>query len=176
MAKLCLIYNSAPRYRESIYIAIDADYDCDWYFGKSKADRIDDLWGNPDATKGNTGSKSIYDPCPEGYMVMSPALADELLSNYKVDNSKKLYTLDYKSGTDKWGFAGGFYGNSSSGGRTTSNIDYVAAYWTNSTSGADGYCMFVQVGNYSIEEPLVKTASGRIGAFQIRCMVDKENR
>ena len=36
MVKLCLIYNTAPRYRESIYKAIDAQYDCDWYFGKSK--------------------------------------------------------------------------------------------------------------------------------------------
>lgn len=37
MAKLCLIYNSAPRYREAIYRAIDAEYDCNWYFGKSKS-------------------------------------------------------------------------------------------------------------------------------------------
>lgn len=34
--KLCLIYNTAPRYREAIFRAIDAEYDCDWYFGKTK--------------------------------------------------------------------------------------------------------------------------------------------
>ena len=38
MSKLCLIYNTAPRYREAIFRAIDAEYDCDWYFGHTKTD------------------------------------------------------------------------------------------------------------------------------------------
>lgn len=36
--KLCLIYNTAPRYREAIYRFIDREYDCDWYFGPTKTD------------------------------------------------------------------------------------------------------------------------------------------
>lgn len=36
--KLCLIYNTAPRYRDAIFRAIDSEYDCDWYFGKTKTD------------------------------------------------------------------------------------------------------------------------------------------
>lgn len=36
--KLCLIYNTAPRYREAIFTAIDREYDCDWYFGETKTD------------------------------------------------------------------------------------------------------------------------------------------
>lgn len=36
--KLCLIYNTAPRYRESIFRAIDKEYDCDWFFGETKTD------------------------------------------------------------------------------------------------------------------------------------------
>jgi glycosyltransferase involved in cell wall biosynthesis len=36
--KLCLIYNTAPRYREAIFRAIDAEYDCDWYFGPKHGD------------------------------------------------------------------------------------------------------------------------------------------
>lgn len=38
MHKLCIIYNTAPRYREAIFRAIDAEYNCDWYFGKTKSD------------------------------------------------------------------------------------------------------------------------------------------
>ncbi len=38
MQKLCLIYNTAPRYREAVFCAIDAEYDCDWYFGETKSD------------------------------------------------------------------------------------------------------------------------------------------
>lgn len=36
--KLCLIYNTAPRYREAIFRAIDTEYDCDWYFGQTSND------------------------------------------------------------------------------------------------------------------------------------------
>lgn len=38
MGKLCLIYNTAPRYRAGVFRAIDAEYDCDWYFGVTKSD------------------------------------------------------------------------------------------------------------------------------------------
>lgn len=38
MNKLILIYNTAPRYRESIFRLIDAEFDCRWYFGKTKTD------------------------------------------------------------------------------------------------------------------------------------------
>lgn len=36
--KLVLIYNTAPRYREAIFRAIDQEYDCEWYFGETKTD------------------------------------------------------------------------------------------------------------------------------------------
>lgn len=36
--KLCIIYNTAPHYREAIFRAIDAEWDCDWYFGHTTTD------------------------------------------------------------------------------------------------------------------------------------------
>lgn len=38
MKKLCLIFNSAPHYREAIFSAIDAEYECDWFFCEAKTD------------------------------------------------------------------------------------------------------------------------------------------
>lgn len=38
MKKFCLIYSTAPHYRKAIFRAIDNEYDCDWYFGKTKSD------------------------------------------------------------------------------------------------------------------------------------------
>lgn len=38
MSKLCMIYSTAPHYREGIFTTIDREYDCDWYFGRSKND------------------------------------------------------------------------------------------------------------------------------------------
>ena len=36
--KICLIYNSAAHYRESIFLQIDREYDCDYVFGSSLRD------------------------------------------------------------------------------------------------------------------------------------------
>lgn len=36
--KLCIIYNTAPKYRERIFMLIDETYDCDWYFGHTTTD------------------------------------------------------------------------------------------------------------------------------------------
>ena len=36
--KLCVIYNFAAHYRQSVFVKMDQTFDCDWYFGKSNAD------------------------------------------------------------------------------------------------------------------------------------------
>lgn len=36
--KLCIIYNTAPKYREAIFSTIDKEYDCDWYVGHTVTD------------------------------------------------------------------------------------------------------------------------------------------
>lgn len=36
--KLCIIYNFAAHYRQSVFEIIDQYFDCDWYFGKANAD------------------------------------------------------------------------------------------------------------------------------------------
>lgn len=36
--KLCIIYNTAPKYREGIFKLIEEKYDCDWYFGYTNTD------------------------------------------------------------------------------------------------------------------------------------------
>lgn len=38
MSKLCFVYNAAQHYRTAIFMAMDAKYDCDWYFGKTTND------------------------------------------------------------------------------------------------------------------------------------------
>lgn len=52
----------------------------DWYLGAwtgARTDRKDDFWGNPNESSTylnpSDGHKSIYDPCPKGYRVVSPA-------------------------------------------------------------------------------------------------------
>ena len=57
----------------------------DWYLGAwtgARTDRKDDFWGNPNESSTylnpSDGHKSIYDPCPKGYRVVSPRVLDEI--------------------------------------------------------------------------------------------------
>lgn len=36
--KLCIIYNFAAHYRQSVFVGMDQTFECDWYFGKTNAD------------------------------------------------------------------------------------------------------------------------------------------
>lgn len=36
--KLCIVHNTASRHREDIFRVINAEYDCDWYFGHTTTD------------------------------------------------------------------------------------------------------------------------------------------
>lgn len=38
MSKLCIVYNFAQLYRESIFRRIDKEWDCEWYFGDNATD------------------------------------------------------------------------------------------------------------------------------------------
>lgn len=170
----------------------------DWYYGDdpaSRQGRIDDLWGNPNMTTdkncGTTGTKSIYDPCPKGYMVVSPAILDEVENNFEI-GSVMNNTTEYRyvrycyDGTnyDNWAFAR--YRNGADAGGPASNNIRIAAYWSNSTetsyegTSKNARCMFFDAGNpdggiEGITEP-AKYGNGRSAGFAVRCMKDTENR
>ncbi|MCM1176332.1 MAG: hypothetical protein NC308_00165 [Clostridium sp.] len=170
----------------------------DWYYGNGTGSRencIDDLWGNPNMTTdkncGTAGTKSIYDPCPKGYMVVSPAILDEVESNFEIGsamngNTEYRFVKYCYDGTnyDSWAFAR--YRNGNDAGGPASNNIRIAAYWSNSTvtsyegTSKDARCMFFDAGNpdggvEGITGPS-KYSNGRSAGFAVRCMKDTENR
>jgi uncharacterized protein (TIGR02145 family) len=143
--------------------------------GKSN---INDLWGNPDG-ENNSGVKSIYDPCPRGYRVISFSILKEVMdNNYELvettvtgKTDKWLY-LKYKDVT--WGFAGLFSGQLSNGNPQKlnggTNLNSVCAYWSNSAKNTDGMLMQFQSGE------MQKNNRAKASMTPVRCMVDTENR
>ena len=164
----------------------------DWRWGDGDKDvrtgDLDDLWGNPNATKydnvSTPGTKSIYDPCPQGYMVVSPRVLQEVEAAMKDSDGSFDVTkvTEYKESDTKihkafvhndvvWGF-GGILGGSKSIDKVN-NVGTGLAYWSNShmKSSNNGRVMWYKTGDEKL------TASRAKGsATTIRCMVDKENR
>ena len=162
----------------------------DWYLGAqtgSRSDRKDDLWGNPNRTDGDEGSpekgvKSIFDPCPKGWMVISPTVAKEVMNNvfehrkgtnvrwvvYKYDGEHEAL---YPYTGCKWG---------ETAGNSTNNINDIAGYWTNSpVTSYDGAsnsasCMYFRYRDEQTTD--IATTNGRANGFMVRCMKDDENR
>lgn len=177
----------------------------DWYYGdgtNSRDNDLDDLWGNPSKVVNPTtsGVKSIYDPCPAGYMVISPAILKEVEdgidvtytatkdANGKVTGatvvsngtttvdvtSTNLYFLSHKGVS--WGFSGGHW---ASGNVSTKNEKVsFAAYWANSSVNTASYgrALFYQLketdGNTWKENPSKSTARSKTECYPVRCMVD----
>lgn len=149
----------------------------DWYYGdgssKDRTDDMDDRWGNPGGTV-SSGVKSIYDPCPEGYMVVSPSVLAEVENNLVskvVTSSTPNYILH--NGT-AWSFAGGYWGSASNGNLSragNSNTIYLAAYWSNANKGPDGRMLSYQPGG----NPEILTSRAKTAALPVRCMVEQWN-
>lgn len=107
MSKLCLINKTAPRYRESIYCALDKAFDCDWYFGETKTDikemdvsllksvRYYKFLGNHETLYWNCVVRNLFSPKYQSYLIFceSRAISDYFFYGLKraLFPKKKLY-------------------------------------------------------------------------------------
>ena len=163
----------------------------DWYLGAwtgARTDRKDDFWGNPNESSTylnpSDGHKSIYDPCPKGYRVVSPRVLDEI--EQKGEFVKQSATAVFKycyDGTNyaywplagcKWGSNGGNSGNNT--GLDTAKG--AACYWSNSSASSYGNDKDQGATSlyYKVSDKTWTHSSGRSHAFSVRCMKDTENR
>lgn len=181
-----------------LYFFYKADGNQNWYTAED-AGSLNDLWGNDnqsglDSTP-DQGTKSVFDPCPKGYMVASPSVLDELMSksvmfhnDVKLDGSGKATRpsnattsgfnwLVYTNGSTKAyiPFAGCKWGNSA--GNCDNNKVDVAALWSNSNAAGNQRSYLL---NYRFKNAAFgnngKNDSNRAVGYPVRCMKDTENR
>ena len=165
----------------------------DWYLGAwtgARTDRKDDFWGNSNETSTylnpSDGHKSIYDPCPKGYRVVSPQVLEEIEKKAVFVKQKSIAVLKYcYNGTDydywplagcKWGSNGGNSGDNT--GLKTNANGTAACYWSNSSASSyandkdhGATCLY-----YKAVSGTWTYSTGRASAFSVRCMKDTENR
>ena len=179
--------------RALLYYQDVKDTHSDWYLGAwtgARTDRKDDFWGNPN--EGSTylnpsdGHKSIYDPCPKGYRVVSPRVLEEIEKKAEFVKLEAIAVLRYcYNGTDydywplagcKWGSNGGNSGDNT--GLKTNANGTAACYWSNSPASSyandkdhGGTCLY-----YKAVSGTWTYSTGRASAFSVRCMKDTENR
>ncbi len=146
----------------------------DWSDGQT------DLWGNPNETSGvnpENGVKSIFDPCPKGWMVISPKAMEEVAAGSEyVLNATDGYWVKYKYDGSNYVYfpcAGIKYGNGTQS--NTANMN-VCAIWTNSLSSnsdtGSALYWWQKSGNSLTLKP---TSNGRATGSPVRCMKDPRN-
>lgn len=174
-----------PRYL--LYTATVDNTKSDWYLGAwtgARTDRKDDFWGNPNESNTynnpSDGHKSIYDPCPKGYRVVSPGVLAEVEKSgvYEKLNSIAVIKYRYDGSNDAyWPLAGARWGSNPSD-RTANNSTTSACYWSNSS--ATNYGNDKDQGAtalfYKAADNTWTYSAGRSHAFSVRCMKDTENR
>lgn len=184
-----------------LYFFYKADGNQNWYTAED-AGSLNDLWGNDnqsgkDATP-DKGTKSIFDPCPKGYMVTSPSVLNEIMSkattlyNDIIDPGKYVANkpeqserrpgsgynwLKYTNGSNTvyFPFAGCKWGNSA--GNCNNNKVDIAGLWSNSNaSGTQRSYMLMYRYSVGAWGSNGKNDSNRAIGFPVRCMKDTENR
>ncbi len=158
-----------------------------WYAG---TEDLKDLWGNPNTSDESnasaSGVKSIYDPCPHGYRVVSSAIIAELEDKYTIETTTsadngvgEACNLVYKGAY--WPFAGGYW-NSGGSKNWQTEAKALAAYWSNSSHNTSidyGRLLYYRQYNSAgsaVTPPQSNKSQSRAGAYPVRCMVDTENR
>ena len=157
----------------------------DWYRGPGKTN---DFWGNPnEAGTDNvyvSGTKSIFDPCPKGYMVVCPTILKEVEDNIW-KNTDETKNTEFVDGSDmdrmvykgvNWYFSGLFACD------VTSGVNWKKqdrmGYWANSNVGdTRGRSLFLTRDNAAAftAKPFTRNRH-KFAAHSVRCMVDTENR
>lgn len=173
--------------RKLLYTATVENTKSDWYLGAwtgARTDRKDDFWGNPNESNTyhnpSDGHKSIYDPCPKGYRLVSPGVLAEVEKSGAYVKQASMGVIKYSyDGTNYayWPLAGARWGSNPSD-RTVNNSNTGACYWSNSPAtnyGNDkdqgGSAMY-----YDVAKQTWTHSAGRSHAFSVRCMKDMENR
>ena len=189
----CNTIDNAIAYPRNYYITNGVENTfSDWYIGnhiRDKSDRKDDLWGNPFTVPGevnsNDGIKSVYDPCPKGYKVISPKVVKEIVENAKlviINKGEADEALGYKyelnNGYAWFRASDQRYGGT--GKRSSGKIgERIVGYWTNSPASnidAENYEHGAFCMHYSEKTEETNYKSGRANGFSVRCMKDSENR
>ena len=144
-----------------------------------KDDPHPDLWGNTEQSSTSTGGvKSIFDPCPKGWKVVSPAILQEVVASSTLDN--KVFSeyivnmkLVYDGDTSYWCLGG--QKNGSDASRSNNNKRF--AYFSDTLSPSGTMRPYWAYGNLSGESvPLGLETNRASHASPIRCMKDTANR
>lgn len=129
---------------------------------------------------GMNGTKSIFDPCPKGWMVASPAVYKEVLAGkddaFEKNNSVQSMIYKY-DGTNKayWHFSGLKW--ASSGGNPNNNQNDILGVWSNSSyHGYEASDHNVYQLYYRTSQGTWNDGGGRAAGMSVRCMQDTENR
>lgn len=175
------------------YYNADGTTKQNWYTA-ANSNSMNDLWGNENMTGEDVtsaaGTKSIFDPCPKGYMVASPKIVEEIMASaapmytdVDADGKKReggkhnwlVYTLPDNSKA-LFDFAGCKWGNTA--GNPNNNLLDIAAIWSNSNGKDEGraYNMMFRWKDQPTDKKGWTKVSFRALGFPVRCMKDTENR
>ena len=164
-----------------------------WYTA-ANCNSMNDLWGNENTTgedvTAEKGVKSIFDPCPKGYMVASPKIVEEIMekaapmyTDVDADGKKReggkynwlVYPLE-NGEKALYCFAGCKWGNTA--GNPNNNTLDIAAIWSNSNGKDEGraYNMMFRWKDQPTDKKGWTKVSFRALGFPVRCMKDTENR
>ena len=150
-----------------------------------------DLWGNNSSTLNNTGTKTIFDPCPKGYRICDRNTLSNLVRSFATNWTKTsgtgyfFHTCNYPTGgSDCWSRNGCYNGTTNTSNGKTGIGGFAAAatgdksgwWWTNMCQGDTDEKPSAYVAASNAAPVFNDNWQYKSWATSVRCQVDEYNR
>lgn len=109
-----------------------------WYYKSDSDQSFKALWGDPDSGAGRKIEKSLYDPCPAGWRVMTKEVVDAFVTAFNAEGAasvdQSLHGIDFNNSYFPFSGDGREYNNFRVVNSAIGNVPAPAVFWNASAS------------------------------------------
>ncbi len=109
-----------------------------WYYKSDSDQTFKALWGDPDSGAGRKIEKSLYDPCPAGWRVMTKEVVDAFVTAFNAEGAasvdQSLHGMNFNNSYFPFSGDGREFGNFRVVNSAIGNVPTPAVFWNASAS------------------------------------------
>lgn len=137
-----------------------------WYYKSDSDQTFKALWGDPDSGAGRKIEKSLYDPCPAGWRVMTKEVVDAFVTAFNAEGAasvdQSLHGMNFNNSYFPFSGDGREYNDFRVVNSAIGNVPAPAVFWN--ASASDGWSGWWYPGRLQLNAPAKATITSILKA------------
>lgn len=137
-----------------------------WYYKSDSDQSFKALWGDPDSGAGRKIEKSLYDPCPAGWRVMTKEVVDAFVTAFNAEGAasvdQSLHGMNFNNSYFPFSGDGREFDNFKVVNSAIGNVPAPAVFWN--ASASDGWSGYWYPGRLQLNAPAKATITSILKA------------